>query len=78
MLPSKSNNCLIETELLTTYCFIRAGEVWAVQLIKSQNDSNQIFAVQDWCCKDAFCSVVRELIDKWTELGTLFKGEFTN
>lgn len=69
---------LVGTQLLTTYCFIRAGEVWAVQLIYSHNDSNQIFAIQDGCRKDVFCSVVGELINKWAELGTLFNREFTN
>lgn len=78
LLHDKSNSPLIGIQLLTTYCFIRAGEVWAIQLIYSHNDSNQIFAIQDGCRKDVFCSVVGELINKWAELGTLFYREFTN
>lgn len=52
--------------------------MWAVQLIYSHDDSNQIFAIQDGRRKDVFCSVVGELVNKRAELGTLFNRELTN
>lgn len=58
-----------------THIFVFTCETWAVELVHGHDDSHDIFAVHDGCGQNVLCHVVRQLISKGAEVGTLGSKE---